>query len=131
MQHGNLLARVLFSGDARRGLSLQRTGRLDRNLGVVEGLHDRVAGGLVALLAFRVGVGANLVHECLRRVTASGRDTRQNRDHYRRCDRTRSASSMGSESAWHVRIVSRTSSSRKRASVLAPFRPATLGGRRG
>ena len=80
MQHGDLLACVLFSGVAGGRLRLQRTGRFDRNLGLVERLHNSVTGGLVALLAFLVGVGANLVDESFRRRSASGGDTRGDRN---------------------------------------------------
>ena len=109
MQHRDLLACVLFSGDAGGRLRLQRTGRFDRNLGVVKRLHDRVTGRLVALLAFLVGVGANLVDECFRWRGASTDDRGRDRNRYRCSDRTIAEMVMGSESTWHVRIVSRTS----------------------
>jgi hypothetical protein len=82
MHHGDLLACVLFSGVAGGRLGLERTGRFDRNLGVVERLHNCVTGGLVALLAFRVSVGANLVDECFCRRSASGGDPGYDRNSY-------------------------------------------------
>jgi len=82
MKHRDLLARLLFSGDAGRGLRLQRTGRFDRNLGVVERLHNSVTGGLVALLAFLVGVGANFVDECFGGVCTSIGNTGNYRNSY-------------------------------------------------
>ena len=97
MQHGDLLACVLFSGDAGGRLRLQWTGRFDRNLGVVERLHDRVTGRLVALLAFLVGVGANLVHECFRGRSASDCEIGRDRKRYGRSDRAIAEVTMGSK----------------------------------
>jgi len=68
-----------------------------------------VAGRLIALLAFLIGIGANLVDECFRRRSASDCDTGCNRNRYRCSDCTIAEVAMGSESTWHVRIVSRTS----------------------
>ena len=82
MEHGDLLTGVLFSGDAGGGLRLQRAGRFNRDLGVVERLHNRVTGGLVAFLAFFVGVGANLIDERLGWRSASGGDTRRDRNRH-------------------------------------------------
>src|SRR6266404_6055997 len=109
MQHGDLLACVLFSGDAGGRLGLQRTGRFDRNLSLVECLHNSVTSGLVALLAFLVGVGANLIDESFRRRSACAGDTGGDRNCHGRSDRAIAEVVMGSKSSWHVRIVSRIS----------------------
>jgi hypothetical protein len=68
-----------------------------------------MTGRLVALLAFCVGVGANFVNECFRRVPASAGDTRKYCNCQRCSDRTIAKVALSSKSTWHVRIVSCTS----------------------